>query len=333
MRHPPLHLLCLIALLAAAPANAERDLREFLTGTPIEDKVDQILAGERVTNTSIRSGEREMAVGFACLVPPGRAMSLDRFRNPKVSMPERFRDEDGPIDIDDLAGSLAAVKLGNRSEARRYLGAKPGWELSLSTEEIAAFQALGPPAGGEVAAVEGELRKQFAERIRRFHEQGLAGIAPFDRGDDGSTSAASDLEATTKAIVPFQARFPQAHEALLRFPQVDVPETETFYYWARVNVLGRPVFLLSQRAVGHPDGVEMMVDRQFYATQFVGAAQTITALVPVNEGTLVLLLNHSFVDRWTGPSFTVGGKRAVGQGIIDAILPRMADTLGLCEAG
>jgi hypothetical protein len=74
-----------------------------------------------------------------------------------------------------------------------------------------------------------------------------------------------------------------------------------------------------------------MIERQFYATQFLGAGQTITALVPVAAGTLVFYVNHSFVDRWSGPGFTAGAKRRVGQEIIERILPEMAEALGLCE--
>jgi hypothetical protein len=39
----------------------------------------------------------------------------------------------------------------------------------------------------------------------------------------------------------------------------------------------------------------------------------------------------SFVDRWSGPEFTAGAERAVGQEIIEGILPAMAEALGLCE--
>ena len=95
--------------------------------------------------------------------------------------------------------------------------------------------------------------------------------------------------------------------------------------------LGRPVFLLNQRLIAQPDGVPVVIERQFYATQFLGAGQTVTALVPVEEGTLALYVNRSFVDRWTGPSFSVGTKRAVGLKIINGILPEMADEYGLCE--
>ena len=54
-------------------------------------------------------------------------------------------------------------------------------------------------------------------------------------------------------------------------------------------------------------------------------------MVPVQEGTLVFYVNHTFVDRWTGPSFATGAKRAVGLRIIDNVLKEMANAYGLCE--
>ena len=112
---------------------------------------------------------------------------------------------------------------------------------------------------------------------------------------------------------------------------VPLPDGQTFYFWTRINILGRPVFLLNQRLVGSPDGVPVVIERQLYASQFLAAGQTITALIPVDAGTLVIYVNHSFVDRWSGPGFASGAKRQVGQKLIDKILPKMAELLGLCE--
>ena len=248
-------------------------------------------------------------------------------------MPDQYSDASGPIDVNDLEGSLASLTIGKgaEKEAKRYLGATPGWELSLSSEEIAAFNALDPPEGQEVPAVEAELARQFAKRVRDYHAKGLEGIAPFDRGDGETSSAGDDLRNSTITSEGFLKVLPNTHRALLAFPFGDQSDGESYYFWTRIRVLGRPVFLLNQRLIAQPDGVPVVIERQFYATQFLGAGQTVTALVPVEEGTLALYVNRSFVDRWTGPSFSVGTKRAVGLKIINGILPEMADEYGLCE--
>jgi len=260
----PLLLASLLGLPAAATTVAQ-----VLAGSSLEERVDDIVAGKKVMEEAYRSGQREMAVAFACLVPAGEKTSLDMFRRARAIMPKEYADADGPIDLRDLEGSLAALSLGGsaRKEAQRYLQAEPGWELSLSTEEIARLRALSPAKGQEVAAVEGELRRIFAERVRSYHEQGLPGIAPFDRGSDGSSSVASDLEASTKASKSFEQILPKTWRALQSYPGKPPPDGQAFYFWSRIKVLGRPVFLLNQRLVGSFDGAPVAIERQFYATR------------------------------------------------------------------
>ena len=321
------------ARAADAPAQGKATVATVIEGTVLEDREGDILAGKKVTVEALQSSRREMSAALACLIPPGRKGSLAHLHNAEAIMPDQYADASGPIDVDDLEGSLAGLTIGKNAEkeAKRYLGATPGWKLSLSSEEIAAFNALDPPEGQEVAAVEAELARQFAKRVRDYRAKGLDGIAPFDRGDGETSSAGDDLRNSTIAAKGFQKVFPNTHRALLAFPLSGQPDVEPYYFWTRIRVLGRPVFLLNQRLVGQPDGVPVVIERQFYATQFLGAGQTFSALVPVEEGTLALYVNQSFVDRWTGPSFGTGAKRAVGLKIINGLLPEMADEYGLCE--
>jgi hypothetical protein len=321
------------ASAADAPAEGKVSVATLLEGTVLEGRERDILAGKKVTVEALQSSRREMSAALACLIPPGRVGSLAHLHNAEAIMPDQYSDASGPIDVNDLEGSLASLTIGKgaEKEAKRYLGATPGWELSLSSEEIAAFNALDPPEGQEVPAVEAELARQFAKRVRDYQARGLEGIAPFDRGDGETSSSGDDLRNSTISSEGFLKVLPNTHRALLAFPLGDQSDGESYYFWTRIRVLGRPVFLLNQRLIAQPDGVPVVIERQFYATQFLGAGQTVTALVPVEEGTLALYVNRSFVDRWTGPSFSVGTKRAVGLKIINGILPEMADEHGLCE--
>ena len=118
-------------------------------------------------------------------------------------------------------------------------------------------------------------------------------------------------------------------QALLQFPMRKPPDAREWYYWARIEVLGRPVFLLGQRLAAQEAGRSVVVDRQFYATQFVGAGQVFVGLLPVAEGTLAFFVDHTFVDRWTG--FGVGAKRAIGLDVLDGVLEEVTERTGLCE--
>jgi hypothetical protein len=325
--------LPITARAADAPVQGKTTVAAVIEGTVLEGRERDILAGKKVLVEAIQSSRREMSAALACLIPPGRTGSLAHLRNAEPIMPDKYRDTSGPIDVNDLEASLASLSIGKgaEKEAKRYLGAEPGWELSLSIEEIAAFNSLDPPKGQEVATVEAELARQLAKRVQDYRAKGLEGIAPFDRGGGEISSAGDDLRNSTIAAEGFRKVFPNTHRALLAFPLSNPRDGESYYFWTRIQVLGRPVFLLNQRLVGQPDGVPIVIERQFYATQFLGAGQTVTALVPVQEGTLAVYVNQTFVDRWTGPSFATGSKRAVGLKIINGILPEMADEYGLCE--
>ena len=328
----PLLCLALVLLVAVrASAGEKPSVREVLAGTVLAKKAKEVARGKKATVQAHEASAREMAVALACLIPAGRRGSLAHLHNAEPIMPEEYRDVAGPIDLRDIEGSLAGLTIGSEAEARRYLAAKPGWDLSLSAEEIAAFRALDPPKGQALAAVDATLRRIFAARIRDYHAKGLDGIAPFDRGGGKTSSVAEDLRRSSLASESFRKVLPDTHRALLAYPLRKPPGGRIFYFWTRIRVLGRPVFLLNQRLAADLDGGSVVIERQFYATQFLGAGQTLTALVPVREGTLVAYVNHSFVDRWTGPGVGTPGKRKVGFKLIDKILKEMADEYGLCK--
>ena len=157
------------ARAADAPAQGKPTVATVIEGTLLEGRERDILAGKKVTVEALQSSRREMSAALACLIPPGRKGSLAHLHNAEAIMPDEYRDASGPIDVNDLEGSLASLTMGKSAEkeAKRYLGATPGWGLSLSSEEIAAFNALDPPKGQEVAAVEAELARQFAKEWAR----------------------------------------------------------------------------------------------------------------------------------------------------------------------
>jgi hypothetical protein len=339
VRHLLIHSVFIFAsLIAPALASvaiadqAKPTLAELLDGTILEKKVGDILKGEKVTVAALETTRREMAAGIACLIPPGRTASLELFQNSDAIMPEEYRDTSGPIDPANPEAGLAALEFGKdgRKEIRRYLRAEPGWEISLSSEEIAGFRALEPEAGEELAAVEAELRRMLAERVRSYHLRGLAGIADFDRGKDGISSVSQDLRDSTVASKGMQKRMPTAYRALMAYPMlIEGVKGRSFYFWTRARALGRTLFMLNQRLTADVDGGSIVVERQFYATEFFASGQTLAAIMPVQEGTLFFYVNHSFVDRWRG--IGTGTKRQIGRTMINKIMRQVADEYGLCE--
>ena len=207
---------------------------------------------------------------------------------------------------------------------------EPGYEFNLSTEEMEAFRALEPAKGEAVEAAEAQLRRVLAERVRAYRAGGTAAIAPFARTDDASSSPGDELRRTTEAMHSLRAAFPAFHQALVAYPEGGI-EHEEFWFWTRIRVLGRPVFMLHKRIAAKRHEVEMVVERQIYASHFLDVGQTVSATLPVQEGTLLFVVYRSWVDQWTGPGVTVGGKRKVGNELIAAVLRSLVERLRLCE--
>jgi len=317
----------------ASTAAATPSAREILAQTPLNEKeVKAVLDGNLVTTGVVEASKREIGGAVACLVPSGHRGSLEFARNNRVTMPEEYKDASGPIDPDNIEGSLAALDLGgNEKEAKRYLEIEPGFDLNLSEEEIAAFRALKPPKGGELKAVEAKLREIYAKRIRSYRKRGLDGIAPFARGDEDAKGAspAGDLRRATEAAGAFRKLMPQYYSALLAYPEEKVPGSLEFLYWSRIQVLGRPVFMLHQRLAVVSGQTELVVDRQFYASHFLNVGQVVIGLIPVQEGTLAFYANRTWVDKWHG--FGTGAKRGIGHKIISGVLKDLAEDLDFCE--
>ena len=171
----------------------------------------------------------------------------------------------------------------------------------------------------------------LAARVRDYHAKGLAGIAGFDRGGGEVSSLGEDLRLSTLASESFRKVLPRIHRALMSYPS-DPPRGGTAdYFWSRISIQGRPVFLLTQRLGAQLDGRSVVIERRFYSTQFMGAGQTIALLVAVQEGTLFAYADHSVVDRWSGPGFVTPGKRKLGLKIAEDTMRKAVERSSICE--
>ena len=144
--------LLVAAAATAASAEAPLGVAEILSGTIFgEDEITRVLEGEKVTTPVREVSPREIGVGLACLVPSGRRASLAMLRNDTPIIPEKYRDGYGPLDLERLEESLAALDLGKgaKGEAQRFLSSEPSYEINLSEAEIDAFTALRPGKGVE----------------------------------------------------------------------------------------------------------------------------------------------------------------------------------------
>lgn len=249
-------------------------------------------AGEIVSTSIDESGRSEIgaAVGMVVKAP------LDRIA-PKVSM-AGFTELDpsvlahGRIPTPATASSLSGLRI-PPAELERLGQAAPGGDLNLSAEEIAALRKAAPN-GAE--AVGDAFRVLLAARVEAYRKSGLAGIAPYARSG-GTTSAGDALRSALDAAVILKRFAPDLHAALASYPKGVPAGFDDRFFWALLDVQGRPAVVLIHRLVG-PEGEALLItERQFYASQGFNALQIVVGLFPVTEGTAVIYTNRTSSDQ------------------------------------
>jgi hypothetical protein len=278
------------------------------------DEIARIRAGDLVHRDVKAASERELVAGLAFqvavspseLVKNSRKDLLDRV-DPSVIA---FGLVPVPATLADFAKLTLAPDAQKR--ARAYASARPGEDLNLSSDEIAAFRALG--SGAATAAVEAQVRKALLARVQAYRAKGLAGIAPYARADGQLRSPAKELRTATEASKYLARYAPAAYQFLLSYPDGKPAGTEEVFNWTSFEGHGVPTLSLTQVMLV-PDGdAWIVVQREFYVSTGYNVEQAVAGFLPTAGGTVVVYANRTSTDQVTG--FGGGAKRSIGSRLL-----------------
>ncbi len=307
-----------LGLLAVGATGGARDvaLDDVLAYLGFDEGAKRDILAGQIVSRRIQHGpeETELALGVAALFPKTLQEAVAAVRRA-----EMFEVDPNVVAYHEITSwppSLADfADLGfDASEApdvEQLLAFDGGSTFNLSAAEIARFRALrgqhrdaGDPATREaVAAV---YREVLLERYRAYREQGLAGIAPFDRGGGKKADPGRKLRLAASASDFFQKNEPRLHGAFLDFPKVDDPEVEHRFYWIKQRVQERPNLLLSHRMlVSRPSRV-VVAERQYYVGHSYSSVQLVNAALPVEKGLVLFYVNRTSIDQLAGFKGKVG---------------------------
>lgn len=308
-------------LLIGTPAAAQLPDAKTLLGdlgfTP--DQVQQVMNGEIVRGAISAASERELVTAMAFKVSLTPAEVVARMKSGLGNQVDPDMIAFG--DIRDASGAGDFAKLGFGAQAaeraKEYLGAEAGGSLNLSSEEIAAFQKLasGNPAP---AAVEAAVRSALAARVRAYQQKGLAGIAPYALSGGATRSPADELRTMTEASKPLKKFVPTAYQFLNAYPGSKPAGTEESFRWTHFTAHGTPTISL-QHLIYVPDGdAYVAAQRMFYVSGGFNAEQAITAVLPVQGGSVLVYGNRTSTDQVTG--FGGSAKRSIGSKLLESQL-------------
>lgn len=262
--------------------------------------------------------ERDLAAAFAFFVkmtPADLVKELsDGLMNdidPNTLKTGVFKGAGSPEDLSSLV-----LDPGAESRMKRYLGAKGGDDLNLSSEEIAAFRALGE--SGAKADVEEALKKALLARVGAYQAKGLAGIAPYDRGDGAQRDVAGDLKQMAAHLAMVKKYAPKFFALLNSYPNGKPAGTQEVFRWMHFEAHGVPTIALVHGMIV-PDGDAFLaLQRQYYVSEGFNCEQAVAGFLPVQGGTVVVYVNHTSTDQVTG--FGGGAKRSIGSKLLSSQL-------------
>jgi hypothetical protein len=312
-------LVSTLALPAAAFPTADEVLE--LLGFSADAK-QQVLAGQFVTTKAKSTSDRELATALAFLVNKPPSALIEEVRKGLVMTVDPDTLAHGEIhgagSLDDFKGVSFVTDA--KKQTKRYLDAKPGSDLNLSSSEIAAFKAIDAKAGGGSAQelVEAQLRRSLLSRYQAYKSKGLDGVASYERRGGKQTPAAGDLKRASEAAAGLKKHVPAFYNTLVGYPSSKAPKLEERFNWTHYNAHGTPVFILTHR-LWMPDGDGWaLAARQFYVSGSYNVGQALVGLLPVEKGTLVVYLNRTSTDQVAG--FGGSTKRALGSKIMTSQL-------------
>ena len=215
---------------------------------------EKVLSGEIIMVDREDSIAKELAIGLLAVIKKPYAHVSDALKGDRL-----FQFHPHILEFAQIVGVPDASKFhvisyteADVEEVRALLSIEPGDLFNLSAAEIARFQQLKAEVEGLgnaalIDIVNDALHEFLANRLLRYQEVGLDGIARYQRSGGKTSSPAEELDSATRAMADLQLFAPNFHSILERFPDSGIQEVQHRFYVFKLNIAGRPGFVLAHR--------------------------------------------------------------------------------------
>lgn len=233
---------------------------------------------------------------------------------------------------------LAALDL-DASELDDLRDCRPGsCALKLSETEMATLVPLARARRpGWRDDVQRAFRAALLTRAERYLGGGLSELPPYrDQGEP------VHLEQEFHALMAHSAflreRVPAVADFLMRYPRGRAPEIESFLYWSKEVLGGKPIVSIThvtmtqpaQRSPSAQTAEAVVVSRQVYASHYMSGSLAVTAIVGGHDGPRYLAyMNRSRIDvldgLWGGLVRRIVERRLRGEAgqVVDGLRRRL----------
>ena len=275
-------------------------------GIPPGD-VSKLQKGEIISFKVSEPTAKSLASGIAMYVkaPPAKLVELVKRGSLLANDPDVSTHGDLAAGAGPEAFKKFAYGTAQADEAKELLDVKADSDFNLSSQEIASFQALrvGLDQGnGKAVAdmVSGNYRTVLAARLKAYQQNGLKGVAPYDRGNGEKADPEAELTTDAQQNKVLPRYFPEFQKALMRFPSALPAGTESQFFWINRKVQDRPTPILTHRLTYTLNDSAVMVQREFYVGHSYNSSQAVFGSLPYLDGSLVMYGLRSSTDQVAG---------------------------------
>ena len=320
----------LIIMLSAQPVHAAFTIEQILAEPYFDSSdIETVRKGGFGVAKIHEVSDREIAVVVACLVQGAPEDALAPFLGDSLPIDEDLLETQELINTGFHDKSFDSISLGSNDgdEVQHYLGAKPGYGLNLSTDEIAALHALN--GADDTGQVEALLEDILFARYMSYRENGLAGAQPYAREKGEDVSPGEELRKTAEDMKGLHKLYPDFHNAWLSYPR-NVPEdiVGDDYFWIKLNIDERPAFILAHRLVANSEDMQLVGIRDYYISHFFDVSQRVAAVTRLDSGEHILIfIERAWVDYWSG---FVSLSKKIGHKVMKKQMEHLLEDHGIC---
>ena len=293
----------LIALALHVPASqADQRSQEILDGFEISAKEIARLDDGEILSYSDEEFEftkRELAADALIRVDAGMDSILEALQDDPTLIP---RDLVITAQVIEATSDFDAVgfSAADMDEVEKLFSAKPGKTLNFSNDEFALIEKrLGPhrnaSAAEKVDAASAVMREILLARYNAYRENGLAGVAGYDRSTRKRVDVGAELKLTNDAAKVFEDQFPEFVKVMVAYPE-GAECCEHIFRWFKAKIRKRPVFALSHTVLRVQDDIVMIMERVYYSSSQLNSLQINTTWVPFEDGGYLGLTTSASAD-------------------------------------
>jgi hypothetical protein len=335
---PKLSVLALFAWANIASLCQAQDLptvADILIETPFSDKhTTQVLAGEIATSKIVPVSKSELAQGVACLVTDDALEKLDSIEGATWLAPDKLILSSGEIADQASLSDFETIQLDpkHEKEVKYFINAKIGKKLNLSTAEIQQFNELKASTSKLLQpATAGKLIQDILlTRHQQYLEKGINGIAPYARSKKLEIQPGQQLMTSLGESIGLKKLYPDVFNFLEKYPRATGSSFTEDYFWYLVKLDDRPAIGLSHRLHVSMNDARFIIERGYYISHSLDSVQIIVALVPVQEGLLLVYTNRTWTGKVTGMFNLL--KQRIGYKIMMSEMDHVMKNLNMCMA-